>query len=124
MKIALKLTVTFILVAFGPLLIVGYLAYDQGRESLQSEAFDRLTAVREMKASQIEDYFKTIDDQIRTFSDNPTMVNAMREFTAGFQALKDELSIDEAQMEQQKAMMQEYYDQEFLPRLYANLDFC
>lgn len=122
MKIALKLTVAFILIAFGPILIVGYLAYEQGKESLQDEAFDRLTAVREMKASQIEDYFKTIDDQIRTFSDNPTIVTAMKEFTNGFETLKSDLEISDDQMPEQVAMMQEYYDQEFLPRLYANLD--
>jgi hypothetical protein len=37
------------------------------RESTEQQAFDKLTAVRELKGQQIEDHFLQIRNQITTF---------------------------------------------------------
>ena len=44
------------------------------RAALEREAFDRLTAVRELKSQQIEDYFQSIHHQVVTFSENKMIV--------------------------------------------------
>ncbi|MBK9190563.1 MAG: hypothetical protein IPM77_03135 [Crocinitomicaceae bacterium] len=67
MKINAKLTIAFFLIAFSSITIIGFLSYFKGKKSLEEESFNRLTAVREMKSTQIEDYFSQIANQIVTF---------------------------------------------------------
>jgi uncharacterized membrane protein (DUF441 family) len=67
MKIGVKLTVTFFTIAFLSVIVIGYISYNKGKKSLEQESFNRLTAVREMKATQIEDYFQLIQDQASSF---------------------------------------------------------
>lgn len=117
MKIGLKLTLAFFLIAILSISVVGYLSYDKGRDSLERESFNRLTAVREMKSTQIEDYFQQIRDQIRTFSSNPTVVTAMKELKENFFALnmqQDKEQIDSALLS--------YMEKEYVKRLNPNIE--
>ncbi len=47
--------------------------------TLRNEASQKLTAVRQVKRAAVEGYFRTINDQIVTFSQNRMIVDAMRE---------------------------------------------
>lgn len=80
LKINAKLTLAFFVIAFTSITIIGFLSYFKGKNSLEKESFNRLTAVREMKAAQIEDYFNQIGNQIVTFSEDHTIIEAMRDF--------------------------------------------
>ena len=84
MKIGLKLTLLFFSIAFFSISIIGYLSYSRAKNSLEEESFNRLTAVREMKSAQIEDYFLEIQNQTITSSESYTFVNAMNQFKNGF----------------------------------------
>ena len=53
MKIGLKLTLLFVFIGVVSVSIIGYFSYTEGKASLTEESFNRLTAVREMKAGQI-----------------------------------------------------------------------
>lgn len=123
MKIGIKLTAAFILIAFLPIVIIGYISYQKGKESLEEESFAKLTAVREMKANQIEAYFRQIEDQVLTFSENPTVMQAMQEFKDAFHAIDHELDgahgfdVDSAEQNVYNYMLTEY-----LPRLNKNLE--
>ncbi|MDP2386755.1 MAG: SpoIIE family protein phosphatase [Bacteroidota bacterium] len=117
MKIGVKLTLTFFSVAFISMLVIGIISYRKGKQSLEEESFNRLTAVREMKANQIEDYFSQIRDQVIGFSHDPTVIRAMKRFKKGF----DEYKEDETK-EAKKAAVADYIKKEFLPRLNSNSD--
>lgn len=117
MKIGLKLTILFFTIAFLSISIIGYLAYDQAKVSLEEESFNRLTAVREMKAAQIEDYFQEIRHQVVTFSENHSVILAMNEFKKGFASIGDEVKSGE----EEDKLLKDYYRDEFLPDLNPNL---
>ncbi|MEZ4937009.1 MAG: HAMP domain-containing protein [Crocinitomicaceae bacterium] len=116
-KINFKLTLAFFIIAFLSILIIGYLAYVQGKSSLREESFNRLTAVREMKATQIEDYFSDIRNQIITFSEDLTIVDAMVDFKRGFDTIVAELHLSAVQLQAAENRLRKYYEYEFLPRL-------
>jgi PAS domain S-box-containing protein len=59
---------------------VAIIAAMLGISTLTEESFKKLTAVRELKANQIEHYFKSIDDQVRNHSRGREMVEAMMLF--------------------------------------------
>ena len=122
LKINAKLTIAFFVIAFSSITIIGFLSYFKGKNSLEAESFNRLTAVREMKATQIEDYFQQIGNQIVTFSEDHTIIEAMRDFKEGFDTITSELNYSESDIQSMNFRLTKYYEAEFLPRLKRNLD--
>lgn len=121
MKIGIKLTLAFFSIAFAGMLVVGIIAYNKAKTSLERESFNRLTAVREMKAAQIEDYFQQITDQARTFSEDPAIIQAMKDFKEGFNNIDKDLGIGPSEMEQLNMRLNLYFNNEYLRRLNRNL---
>jgi serine phosphatase RsbU (regulator of sigma subunit) len=120
LKINIKLAISFFVIAFLSITIIGFLSYYKGKNSLEEESFNRLTAVREMKASQIEDYFNDIRNQIITFSEDHTIIAAMRDFQAGFDTIHHEVDYSVFEQTLVEDRLTNYYKTEFLPRLNQN----
>ncbi|CAG5082716.1 SpoIIE family protein phosphatase [Parvicella tangerina] len=116
MKIGLKLTLTFVAISLISVSIIGWISYQQGKTGLQEESFNRLTAVREMKASQIEDYFVQIENQIISYSQNRTVIEAMKDFKEGFKLVPSEIDSTHHDLEH----LHQYYESEFIDRLNDN----
>ena len=121
MKIGLKIGLAFFLLAAISMFVIGYISYDTAKESLQKQSFNKLTAVRETKADQIQDYFKNIQDQLQDLALNPVMINATSEFKAGYLSVAKDLRLNEKQLEELQKENFTYLDKEFLPRLNKNL---
>jgi anti-anti-sigma regulatory factor/HAMP domain-containing protein len=90
------------------------------RGAIEKQEFKKLTAVREMKAREVEAYFQQIRNQVQTLSEDRMIVNAMKAFKAAFHELVPESGADEAAMKKYDRKLQLYYLNEFLPRLTAN----
>jgi PAS domain S-box-containing protein len=90
------------------------------RESTEQQAFDKLTAVREMKGQQTEDYFLQIRNQITTFSESRMIIEAMREFKSDFNKIHKDMDIRGDQMKAVDGRLMAYYRKEFLPKLNIN----
>jgi len=120
-KINFKLAVAFFVIAFLSISIIGVLSYFKGKHSLEKESFNRLTAVREMKASQIEDYFRDIENQILTFSEDHTIVDAMKAFKNGFDSIGIQLNHSEEDIHRYEERLRSYYKDEYMPRLNVNM---
>src|ERR1700752_1869180 len=98
MKIGVKITLTFFAIAFLSMLVIGVISYKRAQISLEKQSFEKLTAVREMKSSQIQDYFKIIQDQLITSAENPMIIEAMKEFKNGYNSIREELKIDDEKL--------------------------
>jgi len=122
MTIRTKILIILSAVAIVSAGISSLLGYRTAREALERQSFDKLTAVREMKASQVEDYFQQIVDQIVTFSRNRMTVDAMRAFRSEFSNIGSQVGWDEQQTEEADLQLRLYYQDEFLPRLNPNLE--
>ena len=121
LTIGAKIVLGSTLVAAIAIAVTGFVSYSLAKSSLEDDAFSQLTAVREMKASQIEDYFQLITDQVVTMSEDRMIVDAMREFESSFASLGRELDIDDAALEDRSGRLSQYYRSEFVPRLVSNL---
>lgn len=122
MKIGVKITLTFFAIAFLSMLVIGIISYKRAKISLEKQSFEKLTAVREMKASQIQDYFRIIQDQLTTTARNPMMVEAMREFKNGYNTIREELKIGDEKLSTLKEKSVKYFNTEFIPRLNKNME--
>lgn len=58
LKIGVKILIILTSVAIVAVGINGYIEYRAAKTSLEEESFNKLTAIREMKANQIENYFE------------------------------------------------------------------
>lgn len=114
-----ELLLGFILIGLLTMGIISYLGYNNSKNAIEEVSFKKLTAVREIKGTQIEDYFQQIRNQVISFSESRMVIDAMNAFKADFHQIEDELgstdlsSADEA--------LRNYYQNEFLTRLNANL---
>jgi len=121
LKIGLKIGLAFFSLAAISMIVIGYISYSNAKESLQKQSFNKLTAVRETKADQIQDYFKNIQDQLQDLALNPVMINAATEFKAGYTSITKDLKLNEKQIEELQKENFDYLEKKFLPLLNENL---
>ena len=121
MSIKTKIIFVSIFLALIPMgissLVIGNNANSIGQEGLETQAKNQLISIREMKKSQIEGYFHTIRNQVLTFSNDRMVINAMREFKAGFRTFRDEAEssgpLSEQTLSTYKSELSKYYSGDF-----------
>jgi class 3 adenylate cyclase len=112
LSIKSKLIVMLLTVSSSSILVTAYLGYQSGKSNLTDRVFNQLTSVRASKAYQIQSYFKTIRNHIQTLSNDPSVGNAIAEFTNAYRQLETlPLPADNSQK------ITAYYQNEFLPKL-------
>ena len=114
MNIKNKLMLISALLSAVPVIITALLlenvAASKADEALHHSTEGKLVAIRDAKHAQISDYFGTIQKQIRTFSDNKMIVNAMNAFKPAFNQLRPG---DDATALQ--SSLKAYYESQFKP---------
>lgn len=108
-----KLLLMLAIVAVLPMLVLGYTMYTAASGGIMSQASDQLTAIRTVKAKQIEDYFAQIDSQISTFSENQMVVDAMNKFPGALKNVRTEMNVQDDQLETMKQSLLGYYSNDF-----------
>ncbi|NCF27042.1 MAG: response regulator [Gammaproteobacteria bacterium] len=88
LKIGTKILLVTGAIAITVIVTLGVVSDLSTREAMRRDAFNKLTAVREMKAQQIEDYFTLISNQIRSLARSRDTVSAMQLFRVGITVLK------------------------------------
>lgn len=76
-----KLIIYFLIISIIPAAIIAGLSYNSSKKALQQEAFDQLTTIRDAKKKDIEDYLKSGLSRISYMAQEPTVKDAMFEFT-------------------------------------------
>ncbi len=112
LSIKSKLIVILLAVSGGSIAVTAYIGYQSGKSNLTDRVFNQLTSVRASKAYQIESYFKTIRNHVQTLSSDPSVANAIAEFSNAYRQLENiPLPADS------DAKISAYYQKEFLPKL-------
>lgn len=123
LKISGKLILAFLLIGVVAISAIGLISYTKAKASLESEQFNKLTAVREIKGAQIEDYFQQIRDQVLTFSEDRMIVMAMKKFKGSFHTIISRLRMSTEEAVNKRAeSLKSFYEREFIPDLNKNLD--
>jgi hypothetical protein len=86
-------------------------------KTLKEESFNKLTAIREMKANQIENYFQEIFDQLISLSESRTVIEATIDFRKGFDNLQSELNYSREDLKMIDTMLFSYYQTQFIEQL-------
>ena len=113
MGMGAKVITLFLIAGLVPLAVMGIISLNSSSKSLKQQAFNQLVSVRETKKKQIEDYFSTIRKQVRTFSGNGMVVDAMKGFKTAFKEVRKENEITDSKLEEYRTALKTYYTSEF-----------
>ena len=112
LSIKSKLILMLLLVSGFSTLLTAALGYRSGQTNLTDRVFNQLTSVRASKGSQIEAYFRNIENHTLTLSEDLSIVAAVQEFDAAYQQLGSATLPANALQ-----TLEQYYRKQFLPRL-------
>ncbi|MCC6221669.1 MAG: methyl-accepting chemotaxis protein, partial [Deltaproteobacteria bacterium] len=88
-----RLILGFLLAGIVPVLVLALISLNTTSNTIRQETFNKLTAIREIKGEQIEDYFATIRNQVASMSEDPGIVQAMVELKAAFRTVAKDNNI-------------------------------
>ncbi|MCI5221905.1 MAG: PAS domain S-box protein [Candidatus Electrothrix sp. AR4] len=95
MNFSSKLFVSFLLLGFIGLSFSAGSSYLSTKEILRQNAVDRLIAIRDNRAKIVEYYFSQKRSQVQLLAKTLEVVQAAEKFGSGFQALENELNLND-----------------------------
>jgi len=86
-----KLIIILLLIGLIPLISLSFFSYQKVDTEFLLNNKNRLVALREQKRMVIEDYFKQIENQLITFSEDLTIIDATYKFKETFKSVESEI---------------------------------
>ena len=115
MLIKRKLVLGAVLLTFIPSVVISFLiasiAISSSNSSLQEAAKNQLVSIRDIKKSEIESYFQTIQHQVTTFSNDRMIIDAMKEFKSSFSSFAQQANKENTN--ELRIELAKYYTNEF-----------
>ncbi len=115
MNIKNKLILSSSLLAAVPVILAGLfiesIAINTAKDALEKQIDNQLVSLREIKKIQIEDYFNTISNQIKTFSNDKMIIDAMQGFKPAFYHYREEAL--SGNISQYRSQLTHYYTNDF-----------
>lgn len=108
-----KLISAFLFAGLVPMMGVGVYTYKRSKNNLEKQAVERLQAIRDVKKIGIQNYFKVIEEQVLTYSDNVSIQEAMVAFSDAFKNVKKENNYTKADIFGFKQKLKKFYSNEF-----------
>jgi PAS domain S-box-containing protein len=117
LKIGTKLAIISILISLVAVSAATILSGYSSNEALKRAAFERLTAVRELKAQQIEDFFSNVRRDLAFIVNDVTLKSELRKLQQGIVYLK---SSSELVAPASRKQLERYYFETFRQRYEAS----
>ncbi|MBL4762457.1 MAG: methyl-accepting chemotaxis protein [Gammaproteobacteria bacterium] len=108
-----KLLVAFLSAGLLPLLTGGFILNMQASTALEAASFNQLVSLREIKRSEIEDYFESIHNQVLTLSESSMTILAMKALRKGFHRDDALNNLSNAKFQAGEKRLVEFYHDQF-----------
>jgi len=95
------------------MLSLGFYSYYKSSSAMEEVAIDKLSAVRNIKGAAVQRYFKTIENQILTFSHDVMIQDAVESFSKNFKDYMSEQEISVVDTIVFKKNLRSFYKNEF-----------
>jgi len=79
-----RLSIILVLVTLVSSLVIGLLGWTNGRNALQLTITNQMTSTRAAQAYHLEEYFQQVFSHTKTLAQDRMLVNAMKQFRAGY----------------------------------------
>lgn len=111
-----RLVILFLTLVMVPIMLIAYFSYSSAKDAIQKESFNKLTAIREIKKRQIENYFKQIRGDIYYLSTRPWFVNSVKKLKKTY----FESNIEAENSDYFAFKMNEFYRKDFFDYISKN----
>ena len=108
-----RLLLALLSISLIPLIVLGLSMYFFASDAIMQQATDRLTAVRTIKANQIQSYFNSIQDQIQTFSEDRMIVEAMVGMQQAMTTVRQENEVSDEDIARMRGELASFYGGDF-----------
>ena len=115
-----KLIALLVVIGLLPMIAVAISMYRSSSSGLFDKSFAQLEAIKTIKAKQVKDYFGFIDNQIKTFSEDIAVVDAMKAFPAAEKNARAEAGVEDADIEGMRTHLLKYYTDKFLSLIHIS----
>jgi len=92
-------------------LFIESVATNTAKDALEKQIDNQLVSLREIKKTQVENYFNTILKQIKTFSNHEMIISAMQNFKPAFYHYRKEAL--SGNISQYRSQLNHYYTNDF-----------
>ncbi|MDH5357503.1 MAG: methyl-accepting chemotaxis protein [Gammaproteobacteria bacterium] len=117
MKLKQKITIAAVVLCVVPMLalaiVSNWIASNQSHAALESSAEARLISLRDVKKTQIEDYFATIRNQLLNFAAADAVISATKNFATAYERYASETGQTDRTSSVNK--LTGYYNNTFMP---------
>ncbi len=103
-------------VSLSSILVVGAIAFVQGRDAITQRTYEQLVSLRNAKADRVESYFSSLTRQAIAMSETAQIVGTLKAFNKAFLELKT-LNVSPAVSEK----ISNFYKDSFIPKLKTSL---
>jgi methyl-accepting chemotaxis protein len=121
LSISTKLLMVFILSYLFIVGLLGWIVVNRFQQALQTYTFTSLSALREVKKTQVEYYFTRLRVETITVVQSPITRVAAGQLMTAYSSLKDELKVTDQQMAKYKEAVGQFYEKEFIKKLNAHV---
>ncbi len=108
-----KLIALLVVIGLVPMFAVAISMYSSTSEGIFAKSFDQLEAIKTIKTNQVKDYFSFIDSQVRTFSQDVAIVDAMKAFPEAEKTAREEAGVTAEDLVGMKSHLRDYYTSKF-----------
>lgn len=121
MKLGIKGKLIFVLTGFSLLIVVvlGIITFQLSKSALEEQAFNQLKSIRETKKKDLQDYFKSIKNQVITLSNDLTVTEHASSLNSAFKSL--DTAYSDVEIQSFEDHLVSFYNSSFLPKLNENL---
>ncbi|MBD3381609.1 MAG: HAMP domain-containing protein, partial [candidate division Zixibacteria bacterium] len=112
LKLNFKLILIFLLIGLIPMGTVGIISLNKAKTALNDKAFNQLISLRDVKSTQISNYFGERMGDVTVLSTNPTVVEAMQRYAETFSS-GGALSSEYRQVDKQFSPWLTQYEKEY-----------
>jgi len=116
LNIGTKLLLMILAVAIGAVAVAGYLGLDAGPAALHDRLLSQFASMQATKSLAIERYFKQLQQQVQTLSDDLMLMEATDAFSNAYRQLNAKKVAGAFQLE-----LERYYATIYVPSLRANV---
>lgn len=124
MRIRTRLIAAFLACGLTPMILISIVNLynaSSGSSKISQHAADdlekstsrQLVAARDLKTAEITDFFKTIESQVTTLSQSPTVIEAVQSFTKDFNEVVNERDLVEDDLREMRRDLGDFYANQF-----------
>lgn len=108
-----RLLLALLGVSLIPLIVLGASLYFWASGKVMQRQSAYVETIREIKSYQLERYFRTLHDQIRTFSEDRMVIEAMKGFREAGRTAREENKVTPDQLATMRESLRSYYTSDF-----------